>query len=54
MLVGHGPGLSCRSDKVTLERGWGQNTVLQVSLENAKCHGTVDCFTIAYVVISTK
>ena len=39
--------LAClRSDQVSLSESRGQNTLLQISLKNTKCHGTFDYFTI--------
>ena len=35
-----------RSDQVKLWESRGQNTLLQLSLKNTKCHGTFDYFTI--------
>ena len=32
----------------------GQNTLLQISLKNTKCPGTIDYFTIACVIVSVN
>lgn len=51
-LTGRGLHLSWGRDKVTLQTSTGRNTLLQISMENAICHHTIDYFTMACIVMS--